>query len=43
MEPGFVVRLTFNTFSIEDHPNCVYDSVSVFDGPGIDGSNMLGR
>lgn len=43
VEPGLVVRLTFHTFSIESHPNCVYDALSVFDDSGANTSSLIGR
>ena len=38
---GHVVRLTFNTFSLESHTRCRYDSVAVYDNYTDVG--MLGR
>ena len=31
VEPGMVIRLTFNTFNLERSENCQYDYVEIFD------------
>ena len=31
VEPGMVIRLTFNTFNLERSANCQYDYVEIFD------------
>ena len=42
VDPGLVVRLTFHTFSIESHSNCMYDSVNVYDSSSADSSSLVG-
>ncbi|KAL3836256.1 hypothetical protein ACJMK2_021695 [Sinanodonta woodiana] len=41
--PGLVIRLTFNTFSMESHPSCNYDYVEVYDNSTVVPSSKLGR
>lgn len=40
--PGHRIRLQFTTFDVEPHQECVYDSVSVYNGDSTD-SMTLGR
>ncbi|KAH3692443.1 hypothetical protein DPMN_194284 [Dreissena polymorpha] len=41
--PGLVIRLTFHTFSMEDHVNCRYDAVTVYDNSTAVNSSRIGR
>ena len=43
VDPGLVIRLTFNTFSIEAAANCQYDAVAVYDNSSAIASSLLGR
>ncbi|XP_067828864.1 tolloid-like protein 2 isoform X3 [Heptranchias perlo] len=40
--PGHRVKLAFNEFEIEQHQECVYDHLEVYDGPN-EKSSILGR
>ncbi|XP_048237900.1 cubilin-like isoform X1 [Haliotis rufescens] len=40
---GLVIRLTFNTFSLEAHSRCAFDSVTVYDNSTINSGSQLGR
>ncbi|XP_023147359.1 deleted in malignant brain tumors 1 protein-like [Amphiprion ocellaris] len=39
---GNIVQLNFTHVNIESAPNCVYDAISVYDGPST-GSRLLGK
>ena len=43
VEPGLIIRLTFLTFNIENHVNCNYDSVGVYDNSSAVESSLVGR
>ena len=43
VSPGLVIRLTFNTFSLEQNPNCQYDYVQVFDNSTAFPGSGLGK
>ncbi|XP_078582053.1 cubilin-like isoform X2 [Branchiostoma floridae x Branchiostoma japonicum] len=44
VDPGKVVRLTFHTFSLENHANCNYDYVEVYDNSTSTGTGgLIGR
>ncbi|XP_071156308.1 cubilin-like isoform X2 [Mytilus edulis] len=43
VSPGHVIRLTFNTFSIEDNSGCRFDYVQVFDNATATPGSGLGR
>ena len=44
VEPGMVIRLTFNTFNLERSANCQYDYVEIFDNStSTDTGGALGR
>ena len=43
-EPGSVIRLTFQTFSLERSASCKFDYVEVFDNRSVSmGSGRIGR
>lgn len=43
VDPGLVIRLIFSTFNIENHVNCNYDSVAVYDNSSAIDSSLIGR
>ena len=44
VDPGMVIRLTFNTFNVERNENCRYDNVAVYDNSSsTDTGGFLGR
>uniref|UniRef100_A0AC35U840 Metalloendopeptidase n=1 Tax=Rhabditophanes sp. KR3021 TaxID=114890 RepID=A0AC35U840_9BILA len=40
--PGHRLILTFYDFDLEEHPDCKYDNVSLYNGPQIDEANFIG-
>ncbi|KAK3892747.1 hypothetical protein Pcinc_003437 [Petrolisthes cinctipes] len=40
LPPGYVIQLTWHSFSLEDHHNCNYDWVEVFDNSTFPGRRM---
>ncbi|XP_043916230.1 cubilin-like [Protopterus annectens] len=43
VQPGFVIRLTFNSFNLEFHTNCNFDYVEVYDNGTATTGSLLGR
>lgn len=43
VNPGMVVQLTFNTFNLENHENCIYDYVEIYDNGTTPNATLLGR
>ncbi|XP_072174323.1 cubilin-like [Diadema setosum] len=43
VDPGLVIRLSFDAFALEDHSNCNYDYVEVYDNGTTPNVTFLGR
>ncbi|XP_071942939.1 cubilin-like isoform X2 [Antedon mediterranea] len=43
VEDGYIIRLTFETFSLETHHNCIYDYVEVYDNSTDAVNPLYGR
>ncbi|CAM9531973.1 unnamed protein product [Lampetra fluviatilis] len=43
VQPGFIVRLTFTTFTLEYHQNCAYDYVELYDNSTTASESLIGR
>nr|XP_023646366.1 cubilin [Paramormyrops kingsleyae] len=41
--PGNIIRLTFTSFNLEFHQECMYDYVEVYDNGTVETGNKLGR
>lgn len=44
LPPGYVIRITWQSFSLEDHHNCEFDYMEIFDNSSVPGQGgRMGR